>query len=130
MKTYDSLAEEPAYREYEVRLPEGGVVSIAFALGDMEGDSEIARRARRSGALAYGTAVVLDGTDTPRYPMPRYPIVWTYDPTQVRIQVTSDDRQPSPELHKIFVHQVRTFVNDTTATHREASGGSLGIVTK
>jgi hypothetical protein len=119
MKTFDSLAAEPAYREYDVHLPEGAVVSIAFALGDMAGDSEIARRARRSGALAYGTAVVLNGADSPRYPMPRYPIVWTYDPTQVCIQVTSDDREPSAELRRLFVRQVRTFVNDTTD---EASG--------
>lgn len=115
MKTYDSLAEEPAYREYEVHLPEGGVVSVAFALGDMEANSEIARRARRSGALAYGTAVVLDGADKPLYRMPRYPMVWTYDPMQVCIQVTSDDREPSAELRKLFVRQVRAFVDETMA---------------
>ncbi|CAN5563468.1 hypothetical protein BH10PSE6_BH10PSE6_53310 [soil metagenome] len=114
MKTSDSLAEDSAYREYEVHLPEGAVVRVAFALGDMEGDSEIAHRARRSGALAYGTAVVLDGLDMPRHPMPRYPMVWTYDPTQVRIQVNSDDREPTPEVRKIFARQVRTFVNETT----------------
>jgi hypothetical protein len=114
MHTCDSLAVEPAYREYEVHLPEGAVVSIAFALGDMGGDSEIARRARRSGALAYGTAVVLDGSDAPFHAMPRYPMVWTYDPTEVRIQVTSDDREPSAELRRIFIRQVRAFVTETT----------------
>ncbi len=113
MKICDSTAEEPAYREYEVHLSGGDVVSVAFALGDMEGDSEMAHRARRSGALAYGTAVVLDGFDLPRHPMPRYPMVWTYDPTEVRIQVNSEDREPTPEMRKIFARQVRTFVNET-----------------
>lgn len=114
MKICESRAEEPAYREYEVHLPEGDVVSVAFALGDMEGDSEMASRARRSGALAYGTAVVLDGLDMPRHPMPRYPMVWTCDPTEVRIEVNSEDREPTPEVRKIFARQIRTFVNETT----------------
>lgn len=114
MKICDSPAPEPAYLEYDVHLPEGDIVSVAFALGDMEGDSEMAQWARRSGALAYGTAVVLDGLDMPRHPMPRYPMAWTCDPTLVRIQVNAEDREPPPEVRKIFARQVRTFVNETT----------------
>lgn len=114
MKLCHSPAEEPAYREYQVQLSEGDVVSVAFALGDMEGDSEMAHRARRSGALAYGTAVVLDGLDMPRHPMPRYPMAWTYDPTEVRIHVNGEDREPTPEVRKILARQIRTFVNETT----------------
>jgi hypothetical protein len=107
-----SVAENSVYREYDLRLPEGTVVSIAFALGDMEGDSEMAHRARSSGALAYGTAVVLEGADTPSHSVPRYPMVWTYDPTQVRIQVTGEDREPNEELRRLLARQIRTFVNE------------------
>jgi len=112
------------FREYFFAL-DGQQASIAFTLGDPDGDTDPARFAREFGANAFGMVFLFHIPNSPRLPF-----LWLQRDTLLGLQPAGSD-EVTDELMRLVGPYLNQFFTDIAPDHPElakqlAVNGLLG----
>src|SRR5260370_36341510 len=93
--------------EYDYHLPDGTHAAFVVTLRNLTGDSDAAKVARETGALAHGLISVVG---VPR--APTHPIVWMLTKNELLTNVAQADPDIGDDLHGVLVRVLRPFFKD------------------
>ena len=112
-----------AYREYEMRVPDGTRASAAFTLSDFSVDNVASELAKRANAVAFGWISILGWPGGPRMP-----IIWVQSRTRVGLCPSNSGDDIPSDLRPVLAHFIAIFFDDIAVEAEELAGLKLAPV--